>query len=101
MNTKEKVECYNCGEEILIEEGYEYQEKFLCETCYCDDFFMCEDCGAVVLEHYEDTYFTEHMENAGKASYVERNQEMINKSHYCIVYYDENYLVVRVLTHTG
>ena len=44
-----------------------------------------------LLEHYEDTYFPEHMENAGKASYVERNQEMINKSDFCVVYYDENY----------
>jgi hypothetical protein len=31
------------------------------------------------------------MENAGRASYVERNQEMINKSDFCVVYYDENY----------
>ena len=31
------------------------------------------------------------MENAGRASYVERNQEMINKSEYCVVYYDESY----------
>lgn len=44
-----------------------------------------------LLKHYEDSYFPEHMENAGRASYVERNQEMINKSDYCIVYYDENY----------
>ena len=44
-----------------------------------------------LLEHYEDTYFPEHMSNAGKASYVERNQEMIQKSDFCIVYYDENY----------
>ena len=44
-----------------------------------------------LLEHYEDTYFPEHIENAGRASYVERNQEMINKSNFCIVYYDENY----------
>ena len=44
-----------------------------------------------LLQHYEDTYFPEHMENAGIASYVERNQEMINKSDFCIVYYDENY----------
>ena len=44
-----------------------------------------------LLKHYEDTYFPERMENAGKASYVERNQEMINKSDFCIVYYDENY----------
>ena len=44
-----------------------------------------------LFKHYEDTYFPEHMENAGKASYVERNQEMINKSDFCVVYYDENY----------
>ena len=44
-----------------------------------------------LLQHYEDTYFPEHMKNAGRASYVERNQEMINKSDFCIVYYDENY----------
>ena len=48
-----------------------------------------------LLKHFEDTYFPEHMENAGKASYVERNQEMINHSKYCIVYYDENYLPPR------
>ena len=44
-----------------------------------------------LLKHYEDTYFPEHMENAGRASYVKRNQEMINKSDFCVVYYDENY----------
>ena len=48
-----------------------------------------------LLKHYEGTYFPEHMEKAGKASYVERNQEMINKSNFCVVYYDENYLPPR------
>ena len=48
-----------------------------------------------LLEHYEETCFPEGMGKAGKASYVERNQEMINKSDYCIVYYDENYLPLR------
>ena len=33
-----------------------------------------------LLKHYEDTYFPEHMENAGRASYVERNQQMIKHS---------------------
>lgn len=28
---------------------------------------------------------------SGKASYVERNQAMINDSDYCIFYYDKNY----------
>ena len=44
-----------------------------------------------LLKHYEGTYFPEHMENAGRASYVERNQEMINNSTFCVVYYDETY----------
>ena len=48
-----------------------------------------------LLQHYEDTYFPEHIEKAGRASYVERNQEMINKSDFCVVYYDENYLPPR------
>ena len=48
-----------------------------------------------LLKHYEGTYFPEHMENAGRASNVERNQEMINHSKFCVVYYDENYLPPR------
>ena len=48
-----------------------------------------------LLKHYEDTYYPEHMEKAGRASYVERNREMINQSKFCVVYYDENYLPPR------
>ncbi len=48
-----------------------------------------------LLESYEDTYYPEHIENSGKAAYVERNHEMINKSKFCVVYYDENYLPAR------
>ena len=31
------------------------------------------------------------MIDAGKAAYVERNYEMIDKSNFCVIYYDENY----------
>ena len=48
-----------------------------------------------LLKHYEDTYYPEQIKNSGKASYVERNQEMINHSKFCVVYYDENYLPPR------
>ena len=48
-----------------------------------------------LLKHYEGTYFPKHIENSGRASYVERNQEMINQSKFCVVYYDENYLPPR------
>ena len=42
-----------------------------------------------LLESYEDTYYPEKIKNSGRASYVERNCEMINNSRFCIVYYDE------------
>lgn len=42
-----------------------------------------------LLKSYEETYYPEKILNSGKAAYVERNYEMIDKSEYCIVYYDE------------
>ena len=42
-----------------------------------------------LLESYEDTYYPEKIMNAGRASYVERNYEMIDNSQFCIVYYDK------------
>ena len=45
-----------------------------------------------LLETYDDTYFPQRVQNAGKASYVLRNYEMIDNSTFCLCYYDENYL---------
>ncbi len=44
-----------------------------------------------LLERYEHTYFSEKLLRAGRAVYVERNFEMIDRSKYCLVYYDEAY----------
>lgn len=44
-----------------------------------------------ILNSYDDTYYPQKMINAGRASYVERNHEMINKSRFCVIYYDEKY----------
>ena len=41
-----------------------------------------------LLESYEDTYCPKKILNSGRASYVERNYEMIDNSHCCIVYCD-------------
>lgn len=43
-----------------------------------------------LLESYEDTYYPENIIGAGKAVYVERNIAMINRSLFCIVYYDKS-----------
>ncbi|MBQ4116120.1 MAG: DUF1273 family protein [Clostridia bacterium] len=44
-----------------------------------------------LLTFYDETYYPEKIKNAGRAAYVERNYEMINRSRFCIVYYDELY----------
>lgn len=44
-----------------------------------------------ILRDFEESYMPERIENAGIARYVERNQEMIDSSDYCVFYYDENY----------
>ena len=47
-----------------------------------------DDYKAYLLERYEDTYYPEALLNAGKAVYVKRNYEMIDRSNYCIIYYE-------------
>lgn len=44
-----------------------------------------------ILRDFEDTYMPARIKNAGVARYVERNQEMINASDYCIFYYNPQY----------
>lgn len=53
--------------------------------------FIDEGYRSYLLKQYEDTYYPEKIINAGKAAYVERNFEMIDKSNFCVVYYDKNY----------
>ena len=47
-----------------------------------------DDYKAYLLETYEDTYYPEKLLGSGRAAYVERNHEMINRSDYCVIYYD-------------
>ncbi len=51
--------------------------------------YISEQYKSYLLESYDDTYYPEKIRNSGRASYVERNYEMIDNSYYCIVYYDE------------
>ena len=44
-----------------------------------------------LLKSFEETYFPNQLENAGRCSYVERNYEMIDKSRYCVFYYNKDY----------
>lgn len=82
--------CYEIVTEL--KEKYPHIKRVYVRSAYQNIPDWYEDS---LLEHYEDTYFPKHMAKAGRASYVERNQEMINKSDFCIFYYDENYLPPR------
>lgn len=76
-----------CQETVTqIKEKYPHIKRIYvrAEYPYIDDNYR-----NYLLERYEDTYYPEKIMNSGKAAYVERNYEMINKSHFCIVYYDE------------
>jgi len=51
--------------------------------------YITENYKNYLLGSYEDTYYPEKIINAGKSVYVERNYEIIEKSDYCVIYYNE------------
>ena len=46
----------------------------------------------VKLKDYDAEVQSDRVFSAGKASYVERNYEMIDDSDFCVFYYNEAYL---------
>ena len=78
-----------CHEIITnLKEKYTYIKRIFVRAEYP---FIDEKYTTYLLENYEDTYFPDHMIKAGKASYVERNFEMIDKSRVCVVFYNPDY----------
>ena len=53
--------------------------------------YISKDYENFLLGSYEETYFPEKIQKAGRLVYVERNCEIIDKSAYCIFYYKEDY----------
>lgn len=45
-----------------------------------------------LLERYEETYYPTSVLGAGKLVYIKRNMEMINRSHFCVFYYNASYI---------
>ena len=50
---------------------------------------ICDEYEAYLKKSYEHTYYPERLSGTGRAAYVMRNREMIDKSSFCIFYYDE------------
>lgn len=57
--------------------------------------YLTNERKKTLLETYDDTIMPPDVENAGRASYVKRNQAMIDVSAYCIFYYDPTYQLIK------
>lgn len=92
LGSKSEFDSLCC--EVLSEQKKKYShiKRVYIRAEYPD---ISEDYRNYLLKSYEDTYFPEKARNSGKAVYVERNCEMIDKSDICIVYYIEDYLPPR------
>ena len=81
--------CFNslCLEVVTkIKEKYPHIKRIYVRAEYP---YIDEPYKKYLLQSYEDTYYPERIVGAGKAVYVERNYEMIDKSRFCVVYYEE------------
>ena len=101
--TEEKIDSFLFGsksefDELCLKLVTELRKKYpFIKRIYVRAEFPYIDEGYTeyLLQSYEHTYYPERMINAGKAAYVERNYEMIDNSDYCVVYYDEDYMLPR------
>ena len=53
--------------------------------------YIKEDYKRYLLQFYEDSYYPETLLGANRAVYVKRNYEIIDKSKYCVIFYNENF----------
>ncbi len=54
--------------------------------------FITPDYEKYLLKSYEETFYPMNIVCAGKGVYIKRNRVMINKSDFCIFYYNKDYL---------
>ena len=73
-------------------EKYPHIQRIYIRAEYPD---INEDYRKYLLQRCDDTYYPERAINAGKAVYVERNCEMIDKSDICVIYFNDGYLPPR------
>ena len=74
--------CYTCRSETCTLES---------ERAYWEEVYSHFRKEKVTLLGVEEEFEHKTKYTSGRASYVERNQAMINDSDYCVFYYDENY----------
>ena len=71
-----------------IKEKYPYIHRIYIRAEYR---FISEEYERYLLSSCDETYYSSRAVNGGRAVYVQRNYEMIDKSDICVVYYNEEY----------
>ena len=93
--------CHSVVSQLKQKYPYLKRVRYTCknETCTLEiDREKQEQVFSALLKKqvhllgFEEEFEHKTKYQAGKASYVERNQAIINDSDYCVFYYDENYL---------
>ena len=77
---KEEKETFTFLKRVYVRDDGPYSDETYARTPWRD---------------WEETYFPERAINAGRATYTQRNYDMIDKSDFCVVYYKEDYLPPR------
>ena len=79
-----------CYETVTrLKEKYPYIKRIFVRAEYP---YIGDDYKEYILESYEDTYFPKNVIGTGRLSYVKRNIVMINKSGFCVFYFDKGML---------
>ena len=79
--------CYTCVTDL--KEKYPFIRRIFIRAEYP---VINNDYLKLLHKFYENTYYPKEVEGAGKAAYVKRNCEMIDKSDFCVFYFNEDCL---------
>ena len=77
-----------CWEVVTdLKEKYPYIQRIYVRAEFP---YIHKDYTDYLLESYEQTYYPQKLLGSGRAAYVQRNYEMINKSLFCVFYYNKD-----------
>ena len=79
-----------CYEQVTsIKQKYPHIKRIYVRAEYP---YISENYKNYLLKYYEGTYYPQNVLDSGRAAYIKRNEEMIQKSDFCVFYYNKAFL---------
>ena len=82
--------CYEIV--TLLKDKYPHIKRIYVRAEYP---YIDEKYKEYLMEIYDETYYPKTAVAAGKATYIKRNFEMIDKSSFCVIYFDISYVPLK------